>query len=143
MTPGIAALSPEAVQRPGWSRIVRCSYGSDFFPAQFEAARFARRPGPARGCRYGFIASRKAGASGQGLSRARTMSKPIERIIKTNGISLNVVEQGRFAPSNRDCRAVASGPISARHTQFHRTIKREKPTNADELAPGATSATCW
>src|SRR5258707_9899078 len=30
-----------------------------------------------------------------GLGGKRTMSKPIERIVKTNGISLNVVEQGQ------------------------------------------------
>src|SRR5580704_8750083 len=33
-------------------------------------------------------------ACGQGLYRARTMGKPIERVVQTNGISLNVVEQG-------------------------------------------------
>jgi hypothetical protein len=63
------------------------------------------------------------------------MSKPIERIVKTNGISLNVVEQGQ---GPLFCSATASRksrtPGAARSTRWMRRVSTSLPLTCVAMA---------
>src|ERR1700747_1441972 len=79
------------LQRLGSRRHTECAIRMRQLPISLEV--HTLQPAQQlRACTFGLSGIAAKPASGH---RARTMSKPIERIIKTNNISLHVVEAGR------------------------------------------------